>query len=46
MLYKFYWESPDDEGHVYDEKYIIAVVEDEVDSITYLSWFLVSLILL
>jgi hypothetical protein len=30
MIYKFYWERPDGEGHVYDEKFIIAVVEDTV----------------
>merc|ERR1712000_467937 len=29
MIYKFYWERPDGQGHVYDEKFIIAVVEDE-----------------
>lgn len=29
MLYKLYWERPD-EGHIYDEKYIIAIVEDQV----------------
>merc|ERR1712000_598669 len=29
MIYKFYWERPDGQGHVYDEKFIIAVVEDQ-----------------